>query len=140
MKSRFSAAAKTRAFENPEPVDDQGPSKIAANWEVQEPWMAILINELGKSFREFAKESSRLTRMVQPKKKCRIPSEGFNLQLATRVDKVDATFQAYMRRKQELLSYILATAAQGQKRSGVPTKTIPSGPIREDQAESRDFR
>jgi len=139
MRSRFSAAAKARAFDNPEPVDERGPSRIAANWEVQEPWMAILIDELNKSFREFAKESSRLTRMVQPKKKCRIPSEGFNLQLAMRVDKVDATFHTYMRRKQELLSYITATAAQGQKRSAMATKTTARGSIREGETEARDL-
>jgi hypothetical protein len=86
--------------------------------ETEEPWMSILVEELGKSFREFAKESGRLSRLVQPKRGCCIPSEGFNLQLAMRMEKVDRAFHTYMRRKEELLSYILATTSQAQRKGG----------------------
>ena len=103
--------------------DHLGPFDTTAAGEGQEPWMAILVDELGQSFREFARESSRLARLVQPKRKCRIPSEGFNLQLATRMEKVDTAFHTYMCRKQELLSYILATASQAQKRNAGLSKT-----------------
>lgn len=90
--------------------------------------MAILVEELSKSFRVFAKESGRLTRLIQPKKACRIPSEGFNLQVAMRMDKVERAFHTYLRRKEELLSYIMAT--QPQRRSASAKKT--SAPLSHD--------
>jgi hypothetical protein len=87
--------------------------------------MAILIEELGNSFRMFAKESGRLSRLVQAKKKCSIPSEGFNLQLSMRMECVERAFHTYVRRKDELLSYILATAHRAQRRAG----TQPPGSL-----------
>ena len=77
--------------------------------------MTIMVEELEKSFRQFAKESGRLSRLVQPKKKCPIPSEGFDFLVALRMDEVERAFRTYMRRKDELLTYILATASQETK-------------------------
>jgi hypothetical protein len=76
----------------------------------EEPWLAILLEELERSFREFAKESGRLNRLVQKGENCCIPSEGFNRLAARRMAAVERTFQIYMRRKEEFLSYIKATA------------------------------
>lgn len=97
-----------------------------ADWKKEEPWMAILVEELGHSFRAFAKESGRLSRLVQAKKKCNIPSEGFNLQVTMRMECVERAFHTYVRRKDELLSYILATAYQAQRR-GTGTAAPSSG-------------
>ena len=102
----------------------------ASDWKAEEPWMAILIEELGNSFRAFAKESGRLSRLVQAKKKCSIPSEGFNLQLSMRMECVERTFHIYMRRKDELLSYILATAHHAQRRAGMHLPGSPAKPNR----------
>ncbi|HWF39925.1 MAG TPA: hypothetical protein VG322_15485 [Candidatus Acidoferrales bacterium] len=97
-------------------------------WKAEEPWMAILVEELGNSFRMFAKESGRLSRLVQAKKKCSIPSEGFNLQLSMRMECVESAFHIYMRRKDELLSYILATAHHAQRRAGAQLPVSPAKP------------
>jgi hypothetical protein len=99
-----------------------------SDWKSEEPWMAILIEELGNSFRVFAKESGRLSRLVQAKKKCSIPSEGFNLQVSMRMECVERAFHTYMRRKDELLSYILATAHRAQRRSGTQLPASPAKP------------
>lgn len=99
-----------------------------AEWKKEEPWMGILVEELGQSFRAFAKESGRLSRLVQPKKKCNIPSEGFNLQVTMRMECVERAFHTYMRRKDELLSYILATAYQAQRRSTTPASAPSAKP------------
>lgn len=124
-----------------EQTEDLSPWDTSAPREEQEPWMAILIDELGRSFREFARESSRLARLVQPKRKCRIPSEGFNLQLAMRMEKVGAAFRTYMRRKQELLSYILATASQAQKRNThLSTRDNPPQMIMDRAIAAADMR
>lgn len=99
-----------------------------SDWKIEEPWMAILVDELGNSFRAFAKESGRLSRLVQAKKKCSIPSEGFNLQLSMRMESVEHAFHIYMRRKDELLSYILATAHHAQRRAGAQLSASPAKP------------
>ena len=125
-----SLAVNTAPYKDVESLEEQpenlSPLHSGASWERQEPWMAILVDELGQSFREFARESSRLARLVQPKRKCRIPSEGFNLQLAMRMEKVDTAFHTYMRRKRELLSYILATPHR--RRNETPACSKPNNP------------
>lgn len=128
MKSRASASVNLAVSTDFESVEEIQSTPTISNWEAEEPWMAILVEELSKSFRVFAKESGRLTRLIQPKKACRIPSEGFNLQVAMRMDKVERAFHTYLRRKEELLSYIMAT--QPQRRSASAKKT--SAPLSHD--------
>lgn len=128
MKSRASASVNLAICTDLESVEEIQSTPTISDWEAEEPWMAILVEELGKSFRAFAKESGRLTRLIQPKKTCRIPSEGFNLQVAMRMDKVERAFHTYLRRKEELLSYIMAT--QPQRRSAPARKT--SAPLSHD--------
>jgi hypothetical protein len=47
--------------------------------------------------------------MAQRKKKVCIPSDGFNQLLAQRLEDVERAFHLYLRRKEELLTYIEAT-------------------------------
>lgn len=75
--------------------------------------IVILVEELELSFRELARESGRLTRLVQPRKKCSFPAEGFNYLVAQRMQEVHSAFQIYIRRREQLLSYIKATAWVG---------------------------
>ncbi len=79
---------------------------------------------MGKAFHNFSKESGRLARLAQKKKKICIPSEAFNHLLAQRMEDVERSFQSYMRRKAELLTYIQATAgrADALKREHVDSK------------------
>lgn len=72
--------------------------------------MVILFEELDRSLREFAKQSGRLARLVQRKKTCRLPSEGFSQLVSERMEAVERAFQAYLRRKDELLTYIKVSA------------------------------
>lgn len=88
------------------------------DWKAEEPWTAILVEELANSFREFAKGSGRLARLAQRKKRCRIPSEGFNLLLAQRMEEVEDAFHTYMRRKEELLTHISSTARRAMEAHG----------------------
>ena len=73
--------------------------------------MAILAEGLERSFRDFARQCGRLKRLVQKKKGCPIPSDGFNQLLLQSMDDIDRSFQIYVRRKNELLSYIRATGS-----------------------------
>lgn len=88
------------------------------DWKLDEPWTAILVEEMARSFREFAKESGRLARLAQRRKRCGIPSEGFNLLLAQRMDEVEEAFRTYLRRKEELVNHIRATAWRATKARG----------------------
>jgi len=77
---------------------------------VQDSWMAISVNELQTAFRDFSKQSGRLSRLAQRKRKACIPSEGFNQLLAERLEEVERAFHLYLRRKEELLTYIETTS------------------------------
>lgn len=78
--------------------------------EVQDSWMAISVTELQKAFRDFSKKSGRLSRLAQRKRKACIPSDGFNQLLAERLEEVERAFHLYLRRKEELLTYIETTS------------------------------
>jgi hypothetical protein len=80
------------------------------DWKNDDPWMAIWVEELEKAYRNFARESGRLSRMAQRKKKVHIPSEAFSQLLAEKMEDVERAFQLYIRRKQELLTYLKTTA------------------------------
>jgi len=88
-----------------------------------DPWIAIRVDELGKAYRNFARESGRLSRLAQRKKKACIPSEAFNELLAERIEAVEQAFQLYKRRKEELLGYIRMTT----RRSGPASQARPAG-------------
>ena len=77
---------------------------------VQDSWMAISVTELQKAFRDFSKKSGRLSRLAQRKRKACIPSDGFNQLLAERLEEVERAFHLYLRRKEELLTYIETTS------------------------------
>jgi hypothetical protein len=77
---------------------------------VQDSWMAISVKELQKAFRKFSKQSGRLSRLAQRKRKACIPSDGFNQLLAERLEEVERAFHLYLRRKEELLTYIETTS------------------------------
>lgn len=77
---------------------------------LQDSWMAISVNELQKAFRDFSKKSGRLSRLAQRKRKACIPSDGFNQLLAERLEEVERAFHLYLRRKEELLTYIETTS------------------------------
>jgi hypothetical protein len=72
--------------------------------------MAISVKELQKAFRKFSKQSGRLSRLAQRKRKACIPSDGFNQLLAERLEEVERAFHLYLRRKEELLTYIETTS------------------------------
>jgi hypothetical protein len=76
--------------------------------------MAIWVEELEKAYRDFARESGRLSRMAQRKKRVHIPSEAFSQLLAEKMEDVERAFQLYIRRKQELLSYLKTTARRSE--------------------------
>jgi hypothetical protein len=84
------------------------------DWKSQDPWMAIWVEELEKAYRDFARESGRLSRMAQRKKRVHIPSEAFSQLLAEKMQDVERAFQLYIRRKQELLSYLKTTARRSE--------------------------
>ena len=68
------------------------------------------IHELERAFCEFSKQAARLARLAQQKKKCSIPSDAFNHLLSERISEVELAFDAYIRRKGELLTNIKATS------------------------------
>jgi hypothetical protein len=76
--------------------------------------MAIWVEELEKAYREFARESGRLSRMAQLKKRVPIPSEAFSQLLAEKMEDVERAFQLYLRRKEELLTYLKTTARRSE--------------------------
>jgi hypothetical protein len=84
------------------------------DWKSQDPWMAIWVEELEKAYREFARESGRLSRMAQLKKRVPIPSEAFSQLLAEKMEDVERAFQLYLRRKEELLTYLKTTARRSE--------------------------
>ena len=128
-KTRVSVSASLALRPNLEsPLENPEVTPTVPDWKEEEPWMAILVEELNNSFRIFAKESGRLSRLVQAKKRCSIPSEGFNLQVTMRMECVERAFHTYVRRKDELLSYILATAYRAQRRSGSSAQNLPAKP------------
>ena len=128
-KTRAAISTTFTPSSDPDAYLERGELSLeVSDWKAEEPWMAILIEEMGNSFRMFAKESGRLSRLVQAKKKCSIPSEGFNLQLSMRMECVERAFHTYMRRKDELLSYILTTAHHAQRRAGTHLPASPAKP------------
>ncbi len=88
----------------------EGPSEPIS----QDPWIAIWSNELQRAFRDFSRESGRLSRLAQRKRKVTIPSEAFNQMLADRLELVERAFDLYIRRKEELLTYIAATSRRSE--------------------------
>jgi hypothetical protein len=84
------------------------------DWKSQDPWMAIWVEELEKAYRDFARESGRLSRMAQRKKKVPIPSEAFSQLLAEKMEDVERALQLYLRRKEELLTYLKTTARRSE--------------------------
>jgi hypothetical protein len=110
MANRQQSLAAKSVVSSPTRMPDLSPAQ--PRWKMEEPWMAILFKELDRSFREFAKESGRLARLVQRKKTCCVPSEGFSHLVSERMEAVEYAFQTYLRRKDELLTYIHATAWQ----------------------------
>jgi hypothetical protein len=115
---------------NPQPAPIQShPSTTQANSTPDERWIVILVEELELSFRELARESGRLTRLVQPRKKCVFPAEGFNYLVAQRMEEVHSAFQIYMRRRERLLSYIKATAWVGGNAQTADRTTHFSGEL-----------
>ncbi len=124
-KSRTAVSVKLAVYSNLESSLENREPQPNVDWKTEDPWMAILVEELEKSFRHFAKETGRLTRLVQPKKKCHIPSEGFNCLVTLRMDKVERAFRTYMRRKDELLNYIQATSWKVQlHNAGIPSSAL----------------
>jgi hypothetical protein len=108
----------TRAVSQSEP-------KRNPDWKNQDPWMAIWVEELEKAYRHFARESGRLSRMAQRKKRVHIPSEAFSQLLAEKMEDVERAFQLYIRRKEELLTYLKTTA----RRSESTMRTSPGSVV-----------
>jgi len=92
----------------------QSQAESNPDWKSQDPWMAIWVEELEKAYREFARESGRLSRMAQRKKRIHIPSEAFSQLLAEKMEDVERAFQLYLRRKEELLTYLKTTARRSE--------------------------
>ena len=106
--TRHSLCEKLEIHSNPEPCGENE-DLAQHDWREEEPWTAILVEELARSFREFARQSGRLARLAQRKRLCSIPSEGFNLLLAQRIERMEGAFLTYMRRKNELMTHLGAT-------------------------------
>jgi hypothetical protein len=79
-----------------------------------DPWIVIWAEELEQAYRLFAREASRLARLAQRKKKVPVPSEAFNQLLAGKMEDVEKSFQLYVRRKQELLTYLHGAARRSE--------------------------
>jgi hypothetical protein len=75
--------------------------KTQANTDIR-----IWIQELEKAFCEFSKQAARLARLAQQQKKSSIPSDAFNRLLSESVREVELAYDAYIRRKDELLTNI----------------------------------
>lgn len=70
--------------------------------------VTIWIDELERAFCEFSKQTALLARLARQKKECSIPSDAFNHLLSEKVSEVELAFDAYIRRKDELLTNIKA--------------------------------
>jgi hypothetical protein len=64
------------------------------------------VRKLETAFCKFSKQAARLARLAQQKEKCSIPSDAFNHLLSERISEVELTFNAYIRRKEELFTNI----------------------------------
>jgi hypothetical protein len=117
-----------RSFVNSAPASLPELWPAQSDGRAEEPWMAILFEELDRSLREFAKQSGRLARLVQRKKTCCMPSEGFSQLVSERMEAVECAFQTYLRRKDELLTYIKASAWQANHRKFPGSKAIKPRP------------
>jgi len=72
------------------------------------------VRELETAFCEFSKQAARLARLAQQKEKSSIPSDVFNHLLSERINEVELTYDAYLRRNEELLSNIKATSQRSR--------------------------
>lgn len=79
-------------------------------WKAEDPWITIWVDELGRDFGQFSKQVGRLMRLVQHRNKCPIPSDGFDHMLNQQMREIERAFDSYRRCKEELLTYIKATA------------------------------
>jgi hypothetical protein len=70
--------------------------------------VTIWIDQLERAFCEFSKETALLAGLAQQKKECAIPSDAFNHLLSEKISDVELAFDAYIRRKDELLTNIKA--------------------------------
>jgi hypothetical protein len=66
------------------------------------------VRKLEAAYCEFSKQAARLARLAHQKEKCSIPSDAFSHLLSERISEVELTFDAYIRRKEELFTNIKA--------------------------------
>src|ERR1700724_1096886 len=84
------------------------------------------IHELERAFSELSEQTARLARLARQKKKCSIPSDAFNHLLSENISEVELAFDAYIRRKGELLANIKAISQPFQiLRSGNIHRALP---------------
>ena len=72
------------------------------------------VRELETAFCEFSRQAARLARLAQQKEKCSIPSDAFNHLLSEGISEVELTYDAYIRRKEELLANIKAISQRSK--------------------------
>ena len=86
------------------------------------------VRKLETAFCEFSKQAARLARLAQQKEKCSIPSDAFNHLLSERISDVELTFDAYIRRKEELFTNIKAISQSSgfydRQKSSQPPSSI----------------
>jgi hypothetical protein len=108
-----SSSTKFVVYSRPKPAPPENKRVIKIDWMTEDDIdirITIWIRELERAFCEFSKQSARLARLAQQKKECSIPSDAFNHLLSERISEVELTFEAYVRRKEELLTNIKATS------------------------------
>ena len=86
------------------------------------------VREVETAFCEFSKQAAHLARLAQQKEKSSIPSDVFNHLLSERISEVELTYDAYIRRNEELLANIKATNQRsrfcGRQKSRQSTSSI----------------
>jgi hypothetical protein len=125
-----SSSTKFLVYSRPKPATLEN-KKIDAKTEVDvdiDIGITKCLRELEAAFCEFSKQAARLARLAQQKEKCSIPSDGFNHLLSERISEVELTFDAYIRRKEELFTNIKAISQSSRfydwQKSSQPPSSI----------------
>jgi hypothetical protein len=99
-------------YSRPQPATPENKKVKEIDWKTAN--IDIWIGELERAFCEFSQQAVRLARLAQQKKECSIPSDAFNHLLSERISEVELTFEAYIRRKEELLTNIKTTSQRSR--------------------------
>jgi hypothetical protein len=108
-----SSSTKIVVYSRPKPATPENKKVKEIDWKTADN-IDIWIRELERAFCEFSKQAARLARLAQQKKECSIPSDAFNHLLSERISEVELTFEAYIRRKEELLTNIKTTSQRSR--------------------------